>query len=219
MSERPGDFFTMIPRRFIDARKADDIDGVDLLIGVHVATDCFDALNISDGVAAVRIANLAELCERSEQNIRVRLHELRKKGWLDFEQPAPGQRAAWRIWLVGLAHEGTDSTPAPQTNNRPTTKTPLPVLSSSSTSSSLELGANRQGESDGTSPQAQQADFEQQDIRDETKRDEYERKAASSEDLDHLGVETTAAGDDLLDAIERARLFDEMFPPRSRRAS
>jgi hypothetical protein len=202
----------------LTARKADEIDGVDLLIGVHVATDCFDALNISDGVAAVRLANLAELCERSEQNIRVRLHELRKKGWLDFEQPAPGQRAAWRIWLVGLAHEGTDSTPAPHTNNRPT-KTPLPVLSSSSTGPAPEIGANPHGESAGTSSRAPQADFEEQDIRDETKRDEDEKKAAASENLDHLGVETTAAGDDLRDAIERARRFDEMFPPRARRAS
>jgi hypothetical protein len=46
-----------------------------------------------------------------------------------------------------------------------------------------------------------------------------ETKAGNEEELDHLGVETTAAGDDLLDAIERARLFDEMFPPKAKRAS
>jgi hypothetical protein len=212
-------FFTLIPRRFIDARIADEIDAVDVLIGVHVATDCFDALNTSDGVAPVRLSGLAELCGVSEETIRRRLHELRKQGWLDFEQPAPGQRAAWRIWLVGLAYEGADSSPAPQTNHRPTTETPPSVWSSSSTDLPPETPANRHGKRARTSTQAPQAEVEQSDKRNETRRNENEKKAATSENLDHLGVETTVAEPDPLDALERARRFDEMFPPRRRQAS
>jgi len=199
VSERK-DHFTLVPRRFTDAHIADELDAVHVLIGLHVAARCYEVINTSGGVAPIRLAPLAELCEVSEETVRRRLHDLRDWGWLGFEAPVPGQRSAWRIWLLGLAHEGGDSTRAPQTCHRPTTETPPRPRSSSSTAATSKEGAIPHGEKESTSTRAPQSDSAREDKRNETKRNE---KSLTEEKLDHVVGETTAAASDreLLDRI------------------
>jgi len=216
--QKPVDHFTIIPRRFTDAHLADELDHLHVLIGLHVAARCYEVRNTSDGVAAIRLTQLAELCGNvSIETIRRKLHEL-EPTWIACEVE-PGQRSAWRIRLTGLAHEAVADTPHPHDLHTTSTETPPRVWRSTSTGLEAAEGLNPHGKRERTSTRPPELASEEQDIRDETKRDENETKAASSENQDHLGVETTAASNDLADALGRARLFDEMFPPRRWRTS
>jgi hypothetical protein len=218
VSERPVDFFVAVPLRFVYAHDADEIDWMHFVIGVHVAAQCFEVRNTSDSVAAIRLSTLAELCGNvTDQTIRNKLHDL-KPAWIDFDV-RQGQRSAWRIRLTGLAQETETTTPLPS-DFKPTSNETTPfVLKLTSNDSEPDDVAIPHGERARTSTRLQNSDSEVLDKRNETKRNEDERKASTRGNLDHLGVETTVAGDDLADALERARLFDERFPPPPRRAS
>jgi hypothetical protein len=218
--QKPVDHFTIIPRRFTDAHIADEIDHLHVLIGLHIAARCYEVRNTSHGVAAIRLASLAELCgNTSTETIRRKLHELEPE-WIACEVE-PGQRSAWRIRLTGLAHEADTNTAPPHDLHRTSTKEPPPVWRFTSTDLEPGGGANPHGETASGATRLPHGVFERPDKRNETKRNDDERKAGiegkNGENLDTAVGETTVAAD--FDPIERARQFDEMFPPRARRAS
>jgi hypothetical protein len=216
--QRPVDHFTIIPRRFTDAHIADEIDSTHLVLGVHIAARCYEVRNTSDGVAAIRLSSLAELCgDVSTETIRRKLHEL-EPDWIACEV-GQGQRSAWRIRLTGLAHEADTDTPLPRDLHTTSTETPLPVWKLTSTARDAGEAITPHDERDAGPTRPPQRVSGRQNKRNDTRRDEYEKKAGIEEKLDTVVGETTAAELDPLDALERARLFDEMFPPRARRAS
>jgi hypothetical protein len=166
------DFFTMIPRRFTDAHIADELDAQHVLVGLHVAARCEQDRNTAGGVAAIRLAWLAELCEVSVETVRRKLHELRERGWIDFDAPDPGQRAAWKIWLTGLAR-GDQSDPNSTRAPHELHTDPPSVWSSSSKDLPAEDGAIPHDDRDRTSTRAP---HEESAIpTDETRRDETRR--------------------------------------------
>jgi hypothetical protein len=221
----PVDHFTVIPRRFTDAHIADEIDSMHLVIGLHIAARCYEVRNTSDGTAAIRLSWLAELCgDISTETIRRKLHEL-EPDWIVCEV-GQGQRSAWRIRLTGLAQEPGTATPLPHDLHTTSTKPAPPAWKSTSTAPEAGETAIPLGERDASLTRLPHRISQRQDKRNETKRNEDETRAASSEKLDHLGVETTGADFDAAefiqdqrrrDSLERARRFDEMFPPKAKR--
>jgi hypothetical protein len=202
---RDVDHFTAVPRRFTDAHIADELDATHVLLGLHLAARCYEVVNTAGGVAAVRLAVLAELCEVSNETARRKLHELRELGWIDFDAPEPGQRVAWRIWLTGLAREDESdarSTRAPYQLHTSSTKDPPSVWSSSSTGPRPHVGEIPYGESVSTSTRAPQREAPVSDRRDETRREE---NSLSKENYDHLVGKTT--GEAAAEALERERAF------------
>jgi hypothetical protein len=213
--QKPVDHFTLIPRRFTDAHIADELDAVHVLIGLHIAARCYEVLNTSNGVAPIRLSWLAELCEVSEETVRRKLHELRDGGWLDFEAPAPGQRSAWRIWQIGLAHDEAGTSRAPQTYHRPTTETPLSLWSSSSTDAPPEEHAIPHGERERTSTRAPQDALPKTDKRNEYENDQSQKQTLDEEKLDHVEGEATprTREPELEEALRPDQLEENPFPP------
>jgi hypothetical protein len=203
--QKPVDHFTIIPRRFTDAHLADEIDSIHLVIGVHIAARCYEVRNTSDGVAAIRLSSLAELCgDVSTETIRRKLHEL-EPAWIACEV-GQGQRSAWRIRLTGLAHEADAGTPPPRDFHATSTETPLPVWKLTSTELDASGATIPHDERDAGPARPPQPVSERQNKRNETRRDEYEKRAGTEEKLDTAVAETTTARLNPLDALERAPL-------------
>ena len=74
------DHFAPVPLRFIEANRADELDATHVLVGTHLAAQCYEARNTADGVATVRLRTLADLCGKSTETIRKKLHDLRDRG-------------------------------------------------------------------------------------------------------------------------------------------
>jgi hypothetical protein len=194
------DHFTAVPRRFTDAHIADELDAAHVVIGVHVAARCYEVRNTAGGVAALRLSALAELCGVSDETVRRKLHELRERRWIDFTPPGSGQRAAWRVWLTGLARD-RESSRAPQQLHSSSTKDPPPVWSSSSTGLPGSGTGIPLGNTESTSTPAPQDEVPVPDRRNETRRDET---FLTEENYDHVVGKTTAKTPEL----ERAFLAD-----------
>lgn len=187
------DHFAAIPLRFIRAHDAGELDAKHVLVGALVAARCYDVRNTADGVAGIRLAWLAELCEFSEETVRTKLRELEERGWIGFDAPRPGQRVGWRIWLEGLAVAERDADPPPAEFQADGSS----VGSSSSRASEPERAVTPHGATERTSRRAPDAELEQGDKRDETRRLEAkEENPRSEEKLDHVVDKTTAAESD-----------------------
>jgi hypothetical protein len=189
------DHFTALPRRFTDAHIADELDGLHVLLGLHISARCYEVANTSRGIAAIRLSWLAELCAANVETIRRKLHDLRQRGWIDFDAPDPGQRIAWRIWLTGLARQPEDSKQAPHQLHTSSTETRPPVWSSSSTDLRGEKASILLEQSDGGLAQAPHALSAQGDRRNETRREERAKEQPLSEEgnYDHAPGKTTEA--------------------------
>jgi hypothetical protein len=206
-------FFVPLPWEFFDAWLVDQrVKRTHVLCAFYVAARCFEAKNTGAGVAPIELSTVARLCSVSPETIRRTLHDLRRWGWIDFEA-GDGGDPAWRIWLTGLSLEE----PSPRPLHDLSTKAPAPVWRGLSTASPDSEGANPHRETEHDSTTSPQSDSAETPIRDETKREKTTPR--SEEKLDDVLGKTTGAEFVPLDALERARRFDEMYPPRRRRAS
>lgn len=135
--ERPrSEFFTRLPFRFWDAWRAGELDLRHVGLGYYLATRCFEAGNTTGGVAAVRLSELVEVCEASDDTARRKLHDLRDAGWIDFEVPRRGPGSTWRIRLAGLTVSDHDAAGFPTNNRTITARDPLSVRQSITASES-----------------------------------------------------------------------------------
>jgi len=143
-------------------------------------------------VAAIRLSWLAELCEKHPKTIRLKLEDLRDRGWIDFEKPRPGQHIAWKIWLTGLVVVFDSTAPAQRQLSASSTKHLPPAFSSSSTGQSGEVDAIPLGDSDNSPSPAQHASSAP--ATNETRPDQTRTKSEqlSEGKLDHVLGKTTA---------------------------
>jgi hypothetical protein len=190
------DLYFEVPRRFHDATRRGEVNGRQYLLGCYLAGE----VHFQTGEVSLTLRALADGCDWqwSEDTLLRDLRALRP-AWIDFEV-GQGQRQPYVFRLTGLRRRETQ---LPQ-DFRTETRSPAEVTSRLRKS---EQAANPQPKSGFVSAQPRHGGSPKEEKRRE------ETKAGNEEKLDHLGVETTVAGDDLLDAIKRARLFDEMFPP------
>lgn len=215
VSKAAVDHFAPIPLRFIHAHEADELDAKHVLIGTLLAARCYQVRNTAGGIAASRLSALAELGECSEETVRTKLHELRERGWIDLEAPRPGQRAAWRIWLTGLAlrDESSDrAAPELQTSSRGEHRS---VGSSSSRGAHSPKPANPHEQRQRTSRRTPDAPLKRLDKRNETRPDERREDLRSKEKLDHVvGEAPSRAALDFDESLRPDLVEENPFPPQ-----
>lgn len=200
------DYYSRHPLRVCEALERADLDFNGYAL-VSFFVDRIDAKILSGGTneVALTLEALAETITwpLGREALRQKLHELRRAGWIDFDDLKQGQRRPW-VFRLGRAAIDGESEPI---HDRPRAdlqaETPV-ELEVSSNESQSDPAANPHGERDSVRPRPPT------DERPRAELSRAEREAAPNGDsVDGEGTQVETHDDRLIAAIAESRHRDD----------